>query len=103
VAWEDQAFAECHGQRFFYTQRTIWRGQYKYVFNGFDEDECYDLAADPHECRNVASDPAYQEVVRDLAARMWAIIRATDDYNMHQAEYGMFRFAPVGPEAAQVQ
>ncbi|HEU5328071.1 MAG TPA: sulfatase-like hydrolase/transferase [Thermomicrobiales bacterium] len=103
VAWEDQAFAECHGQRFFYTQRTIWRDQYKYVFNGFDEDECYDLAADPHECRNVASDPAYQEVVRDLAARMWAIIRATDDYNMHQAEYGMFRFAPVGPEAAQVQ
>ena len=100
VAWVEQAFAECHGQRFFYTQRTIWHDQYKYVFNGFDEDECYDLAADPHECRNVARDHAYAGVVRELAARMWAIIRATNDYNMYQAEYGMFRFAPIGPETA---
>ncbi len=98
--WTDEAFAECHGQRFFYTQRTLWRDQLKYVFNGFDEDELYDLAADPHELRNLARDPAHAAVARDLAARMWAIIRETDDYNMHQAHYGMFRFAPVGPLAA---
>ena len=98
--WTDEAFAECHGQRFFYTQRTLWRDQFKYVFNGFDEDELYDLAADPHELRNLARDPAHAAVARELAARMWAIIRETDDYNMHQAHYGMFRFAPVGPLAA---
>lgn len=96
--WESEAFAECHGQRFFYTQRTLWRENYKYVFNGFDEDELYDLAADPCEMRNLAHDPTFQPVLEAMAGRMWEIIRQTDDFNMYQAQYGMFRFAPVGPE-----
>lgn len=97
--WNDEAFAECHGQRFFYTQRTLWRDRYKYVFNGFDEDELYDLAEDPHELRNLAGDSAYRPILESMATRMWEIIRQTDDFNMHQAHYGMFRFAPVGPDA----
>ncbi len=96
--WESEAFAEFHGQRFFYTQRTLWRDHYKYVFNGFDEDELYDLAADPYEMRNLAHDPAFQPVLEAMAGRMWQIIHETDDFNMYQAQYGMFRFAPVGPE-----
>jgi arylsulfatase A-like enzyme len=96
--WPGEAFAECHGQRFYYTQRVLWRNNLKYVFNGFDEDELYDLAADPHELRNLASDPAYRAALESLAGRMWAIIRQTGDSNMAQAQYGMFRFAPVGPE-----
>jgi arylsulfatase A-like enzyme len=96
--WQSEAFAECHGQRFFYTQRTLWRDSYKYVFNGFDEDELYNLAADPHERRNLAADPASRPVLESMAGRMWEIIRETNDFNMSQAQYGMFRFAPVGPE-----
>jgi arylsulfatase A-like enzyme len=96
--WQSEAFAECHGQRFYYTQRVVWRGNYKYVFNGFDEDELYDLATDPYELRNLARDSAFQSVLEDMAARMWQIIRQTDDFNMAKAQYGMFRFAPVGPE-----
>jgi arylsulfatase A-like enzyme len=99
--WESEAFAEFHGQRFFYTQRTLWRDHYKYVFNGFDEDELYDLAADPYEMRNLAHDPTYQAVLEEMAVRMWQIIRETDDFNMYQAQYGMFRFAPVGPEGSR--
>lgn len=98
-AWESEAFAECHGQRFYYTQRILWRDNYKYVFNGFDQDELYDLAADPHELQNLAADPTCQPTLENLAARMWQIIRQTGDKNMAQAQYGMFRFAPVGPEA----
>ena len=90
--------AECHGQRFFYTQRILWRDNYKYVFNGFDEDELYDLAADPHELHNLASDPANQAILESMAGRMWQIIRETGDANMYHAQYGMFRFGPVGPE-----
>lgn len=96
-AWTDEALAECHGQRFFYTQRILWRDRWKYVFNGFDEDELYDLAEDPHELRNLAHDDTRRPLAGEMAARMWEIIRQTGDYNMYQAHYGMFRFAPVGP------
>ncbi len=99
--WDSAAFAECHGQRFYYTQRVVWRDNYKYVFNGFDEDELYDLAADPHELRNLARDPAFQPVLEDMAEGMWQIIRQTDDFNMYKAQYGMFRYAPVGPEGRE--
>ena len=96
--WRSEAFAECHGQRFNYTQRVLWRDDDKYIFNGFDEDELYDLAADPHERHNLAADPARQPVLESMAARMWEIMRQTGDSNMVNAQYGMFRFAPVGPE-----
>jgi choline-sulfatase len=87
------------GQRFAYTQRILWRDQYKYVFNTFDEDELYDRAADPHELHNLAFDPDHRSVLESMAARMWAIMRETDDFNMVQSGYGTLRFAPVGPVA----
>jgi len=94
------AYAEFHGQRLRYTQRIVWRGRYKYVFNGFDEDELYDLEQDPHELVNLAHRPEAQPVLRELAAEMWRVARDTGDDTLFQAEYGMFRFAPVGPGAA---
>ena len=101
--WTNQAFAECHGQRFNYTQRVLWQERHKYVFNGFDEDELYDLAADPHELHNLAADPTQRPLLENLAASMWEIIRQTDDFNMAEAQYGMFRFAPVGPEPLNIE
>ncbi|MCB0238974.1 MAG: sulfatase-like hydrolase/transferase, partial [Anaerolineae bacterium] len=99
--WTDEAYAEMQGQRFAYQQRVLWRDQWKYVFNTFDEDELYDLAADPHELSNLAGEPDCRSVLERMAGRMWQIISETDDWNMRQAQYGMFRFAPVGPEAAR--
>ena len=96
--WDSEAFAECHGQRFNYTQRILWRGSDKYVFNGFDEDELYDLATDPYEMKNLAGDLASQSKLESMAARMWQIMHETDDWTMVDAQYGMFRYLPVGPE-----
>ena len=70
--------------------------QYKYVFNGFDFDELYDLEADPYEMTNLAPDSAYAKVLRGMAARMWRRIHETGDFMIH-SHYGMFRYAPVGP------
>jgi arylsulfatase A-like enzyme len=100
AAWSSQHFAECHGQRFNYTQRILWWEQYKYVFNGFDLDEFYNLADDPHELHNRAHETSLRPLVEEMAARMWQVMRATGDANMVEAEYGMFRFAPLGPRAA---
>lgn len=97
--WRNEAFAECHGQRMYYTQRVLWQDNFKYVFNGFDEDELYNLQADPHERHNLAADPAHRPIIERLAARMWAIVKETGDDNLLKAQYGMFRFAPVGPES----
>jgi arylsulfatase A-like enzyme len=71
--------------------------QYKYVFSGFDFDELYDLEADPYELTNLAPDPAYADVLREMAERMWRRIHETDDFNMYSFHHGMFRYAPVGP------
>ena len=101
-AWNSEAFAEFHGQRFFWTQRIVWTDRYKYVFNGFDFDELYDLESDPHELVNLAPDPAYAGVLREMATRMWAHVREIGDDNLRDSHYGMFLFAPVGP-AREIQ
>lgn len=94
----DEAFAEFHGQDFPWTQRVYWNNDLKYVFNTFDDDELYDLAADPYEQSNVANDPNYEDEKKDLAERMWEIARETGDYQISELHYGMHRFAPVGPD-----
>ena len=93
----EQDFAEFHGQRFFYTQRILWWRRLKYVFNGFDFDELYDLEEDPYELTNLVPDPEHADILRQMAARMWQRIHETDDLNMYNSHYGMFRYAPVGP------
>jgi choline-sulfatase len=98
AAWPDEAYAEMQGQRFAYQQRVVWHERWKYVFNTFDEDELVDLAADPHELRNLAVDPGHRDVLEAMARRMWQWVAETGDDNMLKAQYGMFRFAPVGPE-----
>jgi arylsulfatase A-like enzyme len=95
--WSSLHFAECHGQRFHYTQRILWWQDYKYVFNGFDQDELYNLAQDPHELHNLAPDSSQRPILEEMAARMWQVMHQTHDKNMTEAEYGMFRFAPLGP------
>ena len=87
-------------RRFAWTQRLLWRGQHKYVFNYFDYDELHDLAADPHEMHNLAPEQAFAPLAEEMSARMWQIIRQTGDFNMYDAQDGTYRYAPVGPESA---
>jgi N-acetylglucosamine-6-sulfatase len=43
---------------------------YLYVGYGTGERELYDLAADPYQLTNVATDPGYQQILADLEARL---------------------------------
>ncbi len=46
-------------------------------------EELYDLTFDPNEAHNLAADPLHREVHEDLAGRLDAWMRATDDPLLH--------------------
>ena len=90
-------YAEYYGTRYWFTQRVIWDGPWKLVWNGFDFDELYDLADDPYELRNLAGSPAHQNRVREMMAQAWRIVRETDDHPLGGSKYASLRLAPFGP------
>ena len=89
------AYGEYHGTRFNLAQRIIWQSDWKFVFNGFDFDELYNLAADPAETQNLAA--AEPERVRHMMHQIWARIEATGDRALLNTHYYSMRFAAVGP------
>ncbi len=96
--WTQEFHTQFNGVELYYTQRSVMTKQYKYVFNGFDFDELYDLAKDPHEMKNVAEDPAYAEVKKDMVKRMWAFSCKENDIWGNQ--YFTVALAPWGPNVA---
>jgi arylsulfatase A-like enzyme len=78
--WPDDHFAEYHGDEFgLYSQRMLRADGYKYVHNGPDRNELYDLDADPHELNNLIDHPGYDEVRSNLESRLLERMRETDD------------------------
>lgn len=80
--WPDSIFAQYHGDEFgLYSQRMVRTARYKYVYNGPDVDELYDLAADPAELQNLIDHPDYAGVRRRLRDRLVDWMDETDDPN----------------------
>jgi arylsulfatase A-like enzyme len=96
--WRDEIHTQCNGVELYYTQRSVMTADFKYVFNGFDRDELYDLRVDPHEMRNLAADPAYEPVKRELCGRMWRFAYQEDDAAINP--YITVGLAPYGPAEA---
>jgi arylsulfatase A-like enzyme len=99
TAWRDALFAQCNGVELYYTQRTVMTREYKYVYNGFDWDELYDLQNDPHELTNLAKDPNYDEIKHDLVRRMWRFAAEHND-ELIMNPYYTVALAPWGPADA---
>jgi arylsulfatase A-like enzyme len=77
----DAAFAEYHGEpEMLYTQRVVRTDRYKFVYNGPDVNELYDLREDPHELNNLVDHPGYAGVRRSLAERLGDWMDETDDH-----------------------
>lgn len=87
--------SEFFGQRYSYTQRIVWHKNWKYVFNGFDFDELYDLEADPFEIKNVVEQNP--EKVKELAEKMWECAIKSNDTHFIDTQYYMHRILPIGP------
>lgn len=90
-------YAEYFGTRYWFSQRVIWDGRWKLVWNGFDFDELYDLERDPHEMHNRMHDPACADHVKRLMQQAWRIVRDTDDRSLLNSQYAALRLAPYGP------
>jgi arylsulfatase A-like enzyme len=91
--WDDVAFCQYYGGEFLYTQRMVITPRHKYVFNGFDRDELYDHATDPHEMTNLVDDPAHGGTCDAMRALLYdRMERHGDPYA--QNRYGAPRYLP---------
>ena len=80
--WPDSVFAQYHGEEFgLYTQRMVRTPEYKFVYNGPDRNELYDLEDDPGELHNRYDHPAYEAVRSEMAHRLCEWMERTDDPN----------------------
>ena len=95
--WRREICMQCEGTEQLFTQRQVLTYTHKYVYNGFGRDELYDLTKDPHEIVNVAEDPAYTAIKRDLVARMWRFAYLEQD-RLGETQYLMVNTAPWGPK-----
>ena len=98
--WRD-AYAEFFGQRFVYTQRITWHGDWKYVFSPGGIDELYNLTNDPHERSNLADNPKYREILIEMTKRMWHKMKVIGDESLFNTHYATLRTAPIGPDAIE--
>lgn len=89
---------QCNGVEQYYTQRSVMTEEWKYVFNGFDQDELYHLAEDPEEMHNLAKDPAHKDTVKMLCRKMWQFAYENDDALVNP--YITVGLAPFGPAEA---
>jgi arylsulfatase A-like enzyme len=100
--WRDDILCAYYGGEYLYTQRMAITDRFKYVFNGFDYDELYDLERDPEELHNVVADAEYQRFSGDMQARMYELMaRFHDPYGdspegMKGDRYCAARYLPRG-------
>ena len=96
--WDDTSYFMTNGNELYGIQRVVRTPTWKYVYNGFDFDELYNLAEDPGEERNLIEEQDCQGVVDELCARMWAFGKAHGERSVNP--YVATALAPRGPASA---
>ena len=78
-----------------------WKPHYEWVYGRREGVELYDLKSDPHQTKNVATDPAYATVRAELEKRLFDELKRTGDPRM--IDGGKFFETPpmAGPVGAK--
>ena len=95
ASWKDEIYTQSNGNELYGIQRSIMTPQWKYVYNGFDYDELYNLKEDPYELVNVANRPENWPVIRQLAKKLWKFAYDRKDTCINP--YIMVSLAEFGP------
>ena len=93
--WRKYHFTQTNGNELYGIQRSVTSKDYKFVYNGFDYDELYDLKSDPNEMINQAGNPEYKGVIYEMNRAMWEFARGTEDTIVNP--YIMVGLAEYGP------
>ena len=70
--WKDFAFSEYLAHGVERPMAMLRKGRYKFNYSLGDAPELYDIAEDPGEFRNLATQPEYKEICCELEARLLA-------------------------------
>lgn len=97
-SWRDAVFTQSNGNELYGIQRSVMTKEWKFVYNGFDFDELYDLTSDLDETRNLASNPRYMETIRQLSRKLWQFAYDTNDVCVNS--YIATALATYGPGEA---
>jgi arylsulfatase A-like enzyme len=105
VPWRDAIFFQTNGNETYGIQRSVLTDNWRFVYNGFDFDELYDLENDPGQMKNLlarrslgeggAADPAYEEVKKEMYTRIWKFGLEHNEQLVN--DYIMTALADFGP------
>lgn len=93
--WRREIYTQTNGNELYGIQRSVMTREWKYVYNGFDYDELYNLQKDPYEMKNLINDSQYKDIVKQMCKKMWQFARAHGDVCFNS--YIMTALAPYGP------
>jgi hypothetical protein len=79
VDGEDALLCAGYGCEVFVTQRMVIAKRWKYMWNGFDIGEMYDLENDPDEIWNLIDEPAHLEVRSMLRGKLYELMNRFGD------------------------
>ena len=95
-----KSFAEYDGTRLQLKQRVLWYKNLKYIFNGFDYDELYDLDSDPNEMINLIDSDNHKNERQMMIKLYWEELKKNGDHSIYNLDNNpIMKIIEIGPNA----
>jgi len=95
----DKSFSEYDGTRLQLKQRVLWYKNLKYIFNGFDYDEFYDLESDPDEINNLINSEKHKKQRQMMVELYWKELKKNGDHSLYNLDNNpVMKILEFGPK-----